>query len=457
MNNEPGTSYGDIESALAAGVGHHGAGRLDEARRLYDSVLGVAPDHADALHLRGLIETQTGDHAAAAGLIGRAIAAEPAVAEYHNNLGIALRHLGRLDAAVAAYDTALSLKPDFAEAHTNLGIVRYQAADGDPAMACFRAALDHRPDYALALCGLGSLHFERREFAEAEARLRAAARADKGYAFAAACHLDIEYAARTGARTCDALIAEAAPVSGAWPAADGDGFVVMTACDPAYFRDYGHALALSLDRCAPGRSLHVHLFDADAAAAVEIESLGARLDATDLTVTWEAGRTGRAYYVTMRFVRLHQLVEACGRAVLAIDTDSLFRADIAPIGEAMRVHDVAVPTRFSNVQIHLKLLGGALYVGDSAPARLFLRRLAAYTLSCHRDGALGWYLDQLAIYVIYRMTQFAGEPITLFDLPAAFFDHALGDDALVWTGKGDRKSDGLFWRARGRVLEGGRP
>ena len=45
------------------------------------------PDHADALHLLGVLAFQTGHIGAAIDLIGRAIAINPAVAEYHSNLG----------------------------------------------------------------------------------------------------------------------------------------------------------------------------------------------------------------------------------------------------------------------------------------------------------------------------------------------------------------------------------
>jgi glucose-6-phosphate 1-dehydrogenase len=55
------------------------------------------PDHADALHLLGVLEHQCGQHARAAELIRRAVARNPAAPAYHANLAEVYRALGRGD------------------------------------------------------------------------------------------------------------------------------------------------------------------------------------------------------------------------------------------------------------------------------------------------------------------------------------------------------------------------
>jgi Flp pilus assembly protein TadD len=47
---------------LAVGLQHHQAGRLAEAEACYRRVLAAHPDHADPLHLLGIIAGQTGRH-----------------------------------------------------------------------------------------------------------------------------------------------------------------------------------------------------------------------------------------------------------------------------------------------------------------------------------------------------------------------------------------------------------
>ena len=57
---------------------------------IYRRVLAHQPDHPDALHLLGVVALQTGRSDTAIELIGRAISINAGVAEYHQNLGIAL-------------------------------------------------------------------------------------------------------------------------------------------------------------------------------------------------------------------------------------------------------------------------------------------------------------------------------------------------------------------------------
>ena len=62
-------------------------------------------------------------------------------AEACNNMGNALKALGRLDDAVACYEKALELRADYAEAHNNLGLALKDKGQLDPAIASFRTAL----------------------------------------------------------------------------------------------------------------------------------------------------------------------------------------------------------------------------------------------------------------------------------------------------------------------------
>ena len=53
--------------------------------------------------------------------MSKALAIKPDFADACNNLGITLKKLGQLGAAVKSYEKALAIKPDYAEAHNNLG------------------------------------------------------------------------------------------------------------------------------------------------------------------------------------------------------------------------------------------------------------------------------------------------------------------------------------------------
>ncbi len=144
-----------IPEALAIAIQHHQGGRLQAAEQIYRQILAVQPNQPDALHLLGVVASQTGRHEVAVDYIGRAVQLQGNVAFYHNNLGEAYRALRRIPEAVACYRRALDLKPDYAEAHNNLGITWKEQGKLDDAIACYRRALDLKPDYAQAHSNLG--------------------------------------------------------------------------------------------------------------------------------------------------------------------------------------------------------------------------------------------------------------------------------------------------------------
>ena len=144
-----------IPEALAIGLQHHQGGRLQAAEQVYQQILSVEPQQADALHLLGVIAAQMGKPAVAVEYLGRAIGLNGNVAAFHNNLGNALRDQGKLDEAVACYHRALELKPDYAEAAYNLGNVLRDRGKPDEAIVRYRRALELKPNYADAHNNLG--------------------------------------------------------------------------------------------------------------------------------------------------------------------------------------------------------------------------------------------------------------------------------------------------------------
>jgi Tfp pilus assembly protein PilF/SAM-dependent methyltransferase len=93
---------------------------MTEAERDCRNVLTIAPDHADALHLLGMIAYQTGHHDAALELIGKAVTLSPRNADCRFNLAQVFRALGRLDDAADQLTQAIVLKRDYAAAHLQL-------------------------------------------------------------------------------------------------------------------------------------------------------------------------------------------------------------------------------------------------------------------------------------------------------------------------------------------------
>jgi protein O-GlcNAc transferase len=184
-------------SSIALAVEHHRTGRLQEAEAIYRQ----HPSDPDALHLRGLIAHQRGQHEEAITLITKAISLAPAEAMYygaleapcrasnrlqtlvslyrqllqyqpdevvaHNNLGNALKDLGRLDEALSQFDKGLALQPDFAIAHVNRGIALRLLGRLDEAVQANRKAAELLPDSADAAMHLGHVLREQGKLDEA--------------------------------------------------------------------------------------------------------------------------------------------------------------------------------------------------------------------------------------------------------------------------------------------------
>jgi len=136
-------------------IGHHTAGRLDDASAIYRRVLQVEPANFDALHLSGLVAFQSGRLTEAAALIQQALGVNPNSPLAHLNLGIVSRQLGRSAQAESCCRRAIALKPDYAEAHDNLGNVLQGAGRNVEAIDCYRRALTLNPASAATHYNLG--------------------------------------------------------------------------------------------------------------------------------------------------------------------------------------------------------------------------------------------------------------------------------------------------------------
>jgi tetratricopeptide (TPR) repeat protein len=153
--------------ALASAVQHYRSGRLGEAEALCRQIIAVQPQHADALHLLGVIAHQTRHYDAAAKLIGRAIALNGDAAQYHNSYGNALRALERFPEAMQSYRRAIKCDPTLAIAHHRLGMLEYASNDFPGAAKSFHAAITYAPNLSQAHAHLANALFQMGRLEEA--------------------------------------------------------------------------------------------------------------------------------------------------------------------------------------------------------------------------------------------------------------------------------------------------
>jgi Tfp pilus assembly protein PilF len=128
----------DAARFFAEALAAHRAGNLAVARPLYERVLTLAPNDADALNNLGVLLSTEREFDRALELLRRAAAVAPTNAGTWNNIGAALREQGHAAEAATAFRRALMLDPQHQGA--KVGLAQQYLATGAPAQA--RALLD---------------------------------------------------------------------------------------------------------------------------------------------------------------------------------------------------------------------------------------------------------------------------------------------------------------------------
>jgi predicted O-linked N-acetylglucosamine transferase (SPINDLY family) len=178
------------DALLQEAIGRHGAGDLAQAEALCRQALRLAPGHADALHLLGVIHLQSHRVADGIALIRKSLDSNPRqpfaltniamalmdLGQFHDALdafdralslgagsaetfhrrGDALSALGRVHEALASYARAVQIEPQNPAAQVSAGRVLAALNRHEEAVACFDAALQLRPDLVEALIRRGN-------------------------------------------------------------------------------------------------------------------------------------------------------------------------------------------------------------------------------------------------------------------------------------------------------------
>jgi len=142
------------------------AGRHLDAQLCCRQALALEPNHADTLHLMGLLSFHAKQYDHALEWISRAIGQEPKT-DYLTSLGTALANLGRYEEALKAFDKAVQLKPLDADLWRNLGNVLVDVERPADAILSFQHVLKLDPRHRDAASKAGRLLYEQERFEEA--------------------------------------------------------------------------------------------------------------------------------------------------------------------------------------------------------------------------------------------------------------------------------------------------
>jgi tetratricopeptide (TPR) repeat protein len=156
-----------LAQAMAMASKHQAEGNLQQSEQLLRQILQKHPEHADALHLLGIIAHQSGKTDMAINLIKKAVGINAEIALFHANLGEMLRLQKQLDESIQHGEKAVALDSKSPTAHCNLGITYYDKEDYERARGCQEKALRIDPNLPAALNNMGSILREEEKAEEA--------------------------------------------------------------------------------------------------------------------------------------------------------------------------------------------------------------------------------------------------------------------------------------------------
>ena len=160
-----GSTSRDPRTVLALQL--QGNGRTEEARELFEKVLGDHPQDFVCLYSLCILAMQSKQSSLALSYIDRAHAALPTYAPVHFARGTVQQSVGLYEDALRSFDEALKLKPDYVEALNNKANLLHTLHRHHEALACLEQAIALNPDDDKALGNLGYVMTEYKRNAHA--------------------------------------------------------------------------------------------------------------------------------------------------------------------------------------------------------------------------------------------------------------------------------------------------
>ena len=157
------TSIDRLKAAIVA----HQQGRLDEAEKIYQSVLKIHPSNPDALHFLGVLLHQRGRSKEAIAHLERALKVNPDYLDARINLGNIYKETGDMPKAAAIFRKVIANHPQHANAYNNLGVVLRKSDQLEESVQALEYALTLEPNNADFLQNLGNTYKSQRQIEKA--------------------------------------------------------------------------------------------------------------------------------------------------------------------------------------------------------------------------------------------------------------------------------------------------
>ena len=135
-----------LNARCDAGYSHLAAGRLDQAERVFRSLIDANPQFARAYHGMGDLLLRLEAFEDSIKFLQLALALDPHAGKARASFGLALRSLGRDSEGLTMLERAADQAPDYALGHYWLGIALLEAGESDRAIPVLARAMELSPD-----------------------------------------------------------------------------------------------------------------------------------------------------------------------------------------------------------------------------------------------------------------------------------------------------------------------
>jgi predicted TPR repeat methyltransferase len=135
----------------------HQAGRISEAKAMYERVLRRRPRDPDALNFLGMLEYQRGNRGRGVELLQQSVRSAPGNPHAWMNLGNVLMGTGATAEAATAYERATALAPALWQGWLNRATCLRRLRRLEDAVECLKTAISLKPDHDQAYEKLGMI------------------------------------------------------------------------------------------------------------------------------------------------------------------------------------------------------------------------------------------------------------------------------------------------------------
>jgi tetratricopeptide (TPR) repeat protein len=154
------TSPDNWKALLALARIHYEGERWKASLENFQRVLGIRPNHADALLGAGEVSLKLNDLPAAEKFLRKAVEADPKSADAANQLGLACARQNRNAEAKQWFEKAIAIHRDHTGAINNLAVLYAELGQSNDAIAAFRYGIEVAPEDDELYLNLGRLYVQ---------------------------------------------------------------------------------------------------------------------------------------------------------------------------------------------------------------------------------------------------------------------------------------------------------